>query len=149
MDIFQRQTGKVLGPQGSTIKEMQARFGVKLNIQVSDSAKSGEEGAINKLKLSGTVDAVRNARQCVTYILSGGALESYNFPQSNGGNMQNNFGMSQMNGQQQQQQQYGYGKPPVPSFGGQGQGQGQGQGSYYPPALTWALVVVCTLTIAC
>ena len=128
MDILQKQTGKVLGPQGSTIKEMQSRLGVKLNIQVSDSAKSGEEGAINKLKMTGTVDAVRSAKLCVHHILGGGSLETYNFPLPMGGNQMmqntNNF-MPLMN---YQQQQPSYSKPPVPSF--------NGQQSYYPAALT-------------
>lgn len=129
MDILQKQTGKVLGPQGSTIKEMQSRLGVKLNIQVSDSAKSGEDGAINKLKMTGTVDAVRSAKLCVNHILGGGSLETYNFPVPMGGNHMiqgvNNFMSQQMN---QQQQQFSYSKPPVPTF--------NGQQSYYPVALT-------------
>ena len=136
MDVFQKQTGKVLGPQGSVIKEMQMRFGVKLNIQVSESAKAGQEGAINKLKMSGTVDAVRAAKQCVNYILSGGALESYNFPppanqfmSQQGGGGGGGGGNNQFMGQQMNQNnnQFGFNKPPVPAFG---------QSSYYPPALT-------------
>jgi hypothetical protein len=62
MDIIQRQTGRVLGPQGSTIKEMQVRFGVKLNIQVSEAAKGGDAEAINKLKMTGSMDAVKISR---------------------------------------------------------------------------------------
>jgi rRNA processing protein Krr1/Pno1 len=85
MDIYQRQTGRVLGPQGSTIKEMQARFGVKLNITVSDSAKGGEEGAINKLRMTGSIDAVRAVRQCVEHICNGGLLEQFQSPYMQGG----------------------------------------------------------------
>jgi hypothetical protein len=62
MDIVQRQTGRVLGPQGATIKEMQVRFGVKLNIQVSEAAKGGDAEAINKLKMTGSMDAVKVSR---------------------------------------------------------------------------------------
>lgn len=135
INILQKQTGRVLGPQGSTIKEMQSRFGVKMNIQVSESAKGGEEGAINVLRISGTVDSVRNARLCLNFILSGGGLESYNFPAPL------NFGgmgvMGGSNGFPPSSNQFAYNNRPL------GQGQGQGQGppfnnapSYYPPALT-------------
>ena len=54
MDIYQSQTGKILGPQGSTIKEIQVRCGVKMSIQVSAGAQAGDHMAINKLRLTGT-----------------------------------------------------------------------------------------------
>jgi predicted RNA-binding protein YlqC (UPF0109 family) len=138
MNVLQKQTGKILGPQGSTIKEMQARFGVKMNIQVSDSAKGGEEGAINILRMSGTVNAVKNARQCVNFVLSGNALETYNFPNPAGypgmGMGMGSMGMN--NGgyappPNQNQNQFSYGKPLVPPFNG-----GGGSSQFYPPALT-------------
>ena len=55
MDIYQSQTGKILGPQGSTIKEIQVRCGVKMSIQVSAGAQAGDHMAINKLRLTGTI----------------------------------------------------------------------------------------------
>lgn len=118
MDIYQKHTGRVLGPSGSTIKDIQARFGVKMNIHVSDSAKSGDETALNKLRVTGSFDGVRGAKQFVCYILNGGVMERY---QPNGPPMFNNQSMGgmQMNNnnnhhsnhhqQQQQQQQYPYG----------------------------------------
>ena len=126
MDIYQRHTGRVLGPSGSTIKDIQARFGVKMNIHVSDSAKSGDETALNKLRVTGSFDGVRGAKQFVCYILNGGIMERYtgmtNGPpmfnnQSMGGMQMNNNNHShnsnqhqqQQHQQQQQQQQYPYG----------------------------------------
>lgn len=53
MEVLQRHTGKILGPSGGVIKEMQARFGCKLNIVVSEAAKGGALDAINKLKMTG------------------------------------------------------------------------------------------------
>jgi predicted RNA-binding protein YlqC (UPF0109 family) len=134
MNVLQKQTGKILGPQGSTIKEMQARFGVKMNIQVSDSAKGGEEGAINVLRMSGTVNAVKSARQCVNFVLSGNALETYNFPSPAGYPGLGMGGMGMNNGgyappSNQNQNQFAYGKPLVPPFNG-------GGGQFYPQALT-------------
>lgn len=125
MDIYQKHTGRVLGPLGSTIKEIQARFGVKMNIHVSDSAKSGDETALNKLRVTGSFDGVRGAKQFVCYILNGGAMERY-------------VGMSvappmfaQPLGMMSHLQQYPYGKaPPSTRIPGQQQ-QGQGQGGYY------------------
>ena len=130
MNVLQKQTGKILGPQGSTIKEMQARFGVKMNIQVSESAKGGEEGAINVLRMSGTVNAVKNARQCVNFVLSGNALETYNFP-SPAGYPGMGMGMGGNGGYAppSNQNQFSYGKPLVPPFNG-------GGNQFYPPALT-------------
>lgn len=126
MNVLQKFTGRVLGPQGATIKEMQSRFGVKMNIQVSESAKGGEEGAINILKMTGTVDAVQNVRKCVSHILGGGSLDSYPFPNSMGYS-----GMPLMNhngGYAPPNPQFPYGKPTVPPFNGGAQ--------FYPPALT-------------
>lgn len=105
---------------------MQSRFGVKMNIQVSDSAKGGEEGAINVLKISGTVDSVRNARLCLNFILSGGALESYNFPAP-----LNFGGMGVVGGSNvflPSSNQFAYNRPQSLPF--------NGAPSYYPPALT-------------
>lgn len=141
MSVLQKQTGRILGPQGSTIKEMQSRFGVKMNIQVSEGAKGGEEGAINVLRMSGTVNSVKSARQCVNFILSGNAIETYNFPSpagygGMGGNMGMGAGMGMGMGMNNggyapppSQNQFSYGKPLVPPFNG-------GGSQFYPPALT-------------
>jgi rRNA processing protein Krr1/Pno1 len=143
MDILQRQTGKILGPHGATIKEMQSRFNVKLKIIVSDSAKGGEEGALNKLQMGGTFDSVRIARLCVQHIITGGVLENFvspfviNQPQSQPTNnyaIQNQWGQQpqygqQQYGQQQYQQQQQYGQQ-------QYNQQQQHQGQYYPQSLT-------------
>ena len=107
---------------------MQSRFGVKMNIQVSESAKGGEEGAINVLRITGTVDSVRNARSCLNFILNGGGLESYNFPAPL------NFGgmgvMGGPNGFPNSSAQYPYNRPQGPSS------FNNGPPSYYPAALT-------------
>ena len=120
MDIYQKHTGRVLGPLGSTIKEIQARFGVKMNIHVSDSAKSGDETALNKLRVTGSFDGVRGAKQFVCHILNGGVMDRYpgmsngppiyNQSMGGGGGMQMN---NHNNHSHSQQPQYGsYGKNP-------------------------------------
>jgi rRNA processing protein Krr1/Pno1 len=73
MDIYQSQTGKILGPQGSTIKEIQVRCGVKMSIQVSPGAQAGDHMAINKLRLTGTAEGIRTAVESVCRVLNGGS----------------------------------------------------------------------------
>lgn len=90
-----------------------------MNIHVSDSAKSGDETALNKLRVTGSFDGVRGAKQFVCYILNGGVMERY-------------VGMSvappmfaQPLGMMSHLQQYPYGKaPPNTRIPGQ-------QGGYY------------------
>ena len=151
MDIYQKHTGRVLGPLGSTIKEIQARFGVKMNIHVSDSAKGGDEMALNKLRVTGSFDGVRGAKQFVCYILNGGVMERFN-GMTNGAPMGGfNQPMGMQMGSHQQSNPYPYSKAPALNprssglgtgyYQGQGQGQGGGQGgqgqggnqNYAPP----------------
>ena len=130
MDIYQKHTGRVLGPLGSTIKEIQARFGVKMNIHVSDSAKGGDETALNKLRVTGSFDGVRGAKQFVCYILNGGVMERF-VGMSPGPSAMFNQPPGMLG---HHHQQYPYGKSPINSrAAGLGAGYYQSQNINFAP----------------
>lgn len=92
LKIVQSQVGKLIGPGGSTIKDIQQRCGVKMNVDhiVPDSDE-------RRLRITGDAARVNAAQQMVFQVLHGGG----------------NLGM---NGPPQQ----GYGMPMVGGYGNEG-----------------------------
>jgi len=122
----QSQVGKLIGPAGTTIKDLQAKSGAKIQID-----QDFPEGVPRKIKVSGTETAVTTATTLISVILEGpntgppsvhgggGAVGIYG--QQGGGYGQQGGGYGHQGGGYGQQGGGGYGQQRQQGGGGGGQ----------------------------
>lgn len=104
LKIVQSQVGKLIGPGGSTIKDIQQRCGVKMNVDhiVPDSDE-------RRLRITGDASRVNAAAQMVFQVLHGGGNLNMNPPQQG-------YGMPMVGGYGNEgapMMHPGYGMPPA------------------------------------
>lgn len=123
MQVPNDRVGVVIGKRGETIRGIQDRHGVRIQIpQVSDP---GSNPPVRTISIQGPVDSLQRAKEEVDMVIlqgAGGQGGGYGGQSSYGGS--SHYGSGGYDQQQQygqQQQQYGY---------GQAQGQTQPQGQY-------------------
>jgi far upstream element-binding protein len=118
LKIIQSQVGKLIGPGGSTIKDLQLRFAVKMNID-HISHDSDER----RLRITGEPARVQAASQMVWHLLhNGGAMGMMHPPHLPG---QSGYGMQMGEGFGDAGMMHGGYYPPVP----------QQSNSYHDPGL--------------